>query len=132
MSEDVKCPICGSETVERASQKGPNAGQSNAGQSFHVCNRYPECKGKVAISEVEDVDGFLVGQEEKTEPLTPSVEGSKAEKEVEVKSGKKKRRPLIGCLVVIGVFFVIGVIGAIAGLGDSTPSPTKHLMNSLS
>ena len=59
MSEDVKCPICGSETVERTSQKGPNAGQS-----FHVCNHYPECKGKVARREDEDVDGFLVGQEE--------------------------------------------------------------------
>ena len=69
MTEDVKCPICGSETVERASQKGPNAGQS-----FHVCNRYPECKGKVAISEVEDVDVFLIGQEEITESLTSSVE----------------------------------------------------------
>jgi len=59
MAEEVKCPICGSETVERTSQKGPNAGQS-----FYVCNRYPECKGKVEIREEEDVDGFLVGQEE--------------------------------------------------------------------
>ena len=44
MSEDVKCPICGSETVERTAKKGPNVGRS-----FHVCNRYPECKGKVEI-----------------------------------------------------------------------------------
>jgi len=106
MAEDVKCPLCGSETAEQTSKKGPNVGQS-----FHVCNRYPECKGKVEIRGDEDVDGFLVGQEEKTEPLTPSVEEPKAEKEVEVKSGKKKRRPLIGCLVVIGVIFIIGVIG---------------------
>ena len=59
MTEEVKCPICGSETVELTSQKGPNAGSS-----FYVCNRYPECKGKVAISEEEDVEGFIVGQGE--------------------------------------------------------------------
>ena len=46
MPEDVQCPICGSETVERTAKKGPNIGSS-----FHVCNRYPECKGKVAIGE---------------------------------------------------------------------------------
>ena len=44
MSEDVKCPICDSETVERTAKKGPNVGRS-----FHVCNYYPECKGKVEI-----------------------------------------------------------------------------------
>ncbi len=59
MPEDVKCPICGSETIKRTAQKG-----QNVGSSFYVCNRYPECKGKVEITEEEDVDGFLVGQEE--------------------------------------------------------------------
>ena len=44
MSEDVKCPICDYETVERTAKKGPNVGRS-----FHVCNHYPECKGKVEI-----------------------------------------------------------------------------------
>jgi ssDNA-binding Zn-finger/Zn-ribbon topoisomerase 1 len=44
MSEDVKCPICGSETAVRTVKKGPNVGRS-----FHVCNHYPECKGKVEI-----------------------------------------------------------------------------------
>ena len=44
MSEYVKCPICGSETVTRTAKKGPNAGSS-----FHVCNLYPECKGKAEI-----------------------------------------------------------------------------------
>jgi hypothetical protein len=44
MTEDVKCPICGSETVERTAKKGPNVGSS-----FYVCNRYPECKGKAEI-----------------------------------------------------------------------------------
>ena len=48
MPEDVKCPICGSETVERTATKGPNVGQS-----FHVCNRYPECKGKVPIDKLK-------------------------------------------------------------------------------
>lgn len=45
MLEDIRCPICGSETVQRIAKKGPNAGLL-----FYVCTRYPECKGKVAIS----------------------------------------------------------------------------------
>ena len=48
MPEDIRCPICGSETVERTATKGPNIGQI-----FHVCNRYPECKGKVAIAKLQ-------------------------------------------------------------------------------
>jgi len=44
VTEDIKCPKCSSETFIRASKKGPNVGQS-----FYVCARYPECKGKVAI-----------------------------------------------------------------------------------
>ena len=47
MPEDVKCPICSSETFIRTSRKGPNVGHS-----FYVCARYPECKGKVAIETV--------------------------------------------------------------------------------
>lgn len=42
--EDIKCPKCSSETFIRTSKKGPHVGHS-----FHVCTRYPECKGKVAI-----------------------------------------------------------------------------------
>lgn len=44
MTEDIKCPKCGSETVVRTVKRGPNVSRS-----FHVCTRYPECKGKVAI-----------------------------------------------------------------------------------
>lgn len=43
-SDDIRCPQCGSEMVARISQKGPNAGRQ-----FHVCTRYPECKGKIAV-----------------------------------------------------------------------------------
>ena len=49
MAEDIKCPNCGSETVVRTAKKGPGAGRS-----FHVCTRYPECKGKIAIEEQND------------------------------------------------------------------------------
>ena len=45
MTEDVKCPQCGSETVVKTVTKGPNTGSR-----FHVCTRYPDCKGKVPIS----------------------------------------------------------------------------------
>ena len=41
---EFRCPICGSETVTRTSKRGPNAGSQ-----FHVCVRYPECKGKIAV-----------------------------------------------------------------------------------
>jgi ABC-type lipoprotein export system ATPase subunit len=46
MTEDIRCPKCGSKTVVQTAKRGPNADRS-----FHVCTRYPECKGKVAIRE---------------------------------------------------------------------------------
>ena len=46
MTEDIRCPKCGSKTVVRTVKRGPNVSRS-----FHVCTRYPECKGKVAIRE---------------------------------------------------------------------------------
>jgi len=46
MTQEVKCPICGSETVIRTVTKGPNKGLK-----FHVCVRFPECKGKVPVKE---------------------------------------------------------------------------------
>ena len=49
MPEDVKCPICGSETVVRRGKKG-----LNACKKYHVCLYYPDCKGKVAINGQED------------------------------------------------------------------------------
>ena len=55
MPEDIRCPICGSKTVIRTSQKGPNAGKS-----FHVCTRYPECKGKIAIEEQNSTNGTII------------------------------------------------------------------------
>ena len=42
MADEVKCPLCGSETALRTAKKG-----SNIGEQFYVCERYPECKGKV-------------------------------------------------------------------------------------
>lgn len=44
MTEYIRCPICGSETFIRIAKKG-----QNAGRMFHVCSRYPDCKGKVPI-----------------------------------------------------------------------------------
>lgn len=42
--EDIKCPKCGSEMVVRPAKKGPNVDCL-----FHVCSRYPACKGSIAI-----------------------------------------------------------------------------------
>jgi HAE1 family hydrophobic/amphiphilic exporter-1 len=41
---DIRCPECGSATEVKTVKKGPNTGSS-----FHVCTRYPECKGKVPL-----------------------------------------------------------------------------------
>ncbi len=43
--DDIRCPQCGSETVVKTIKKGPNS------HRFHVCTRYPECKGKVPLSD---------------------------------------------------------------------------------
>jgi len=47
MTKDVKCPICGSETIIRTAVKGPNTGRK-----FHVCIRFPECKGGVPVEKI--------------------------------------------------------------------------------
>jgi len=43
-TDDIKCPECGAKTTIRTASKGPNAGKK-----FHVCNNYPDCKGKISI-----------------------------------------------------------------------------------
>jgi len=42
MPKDIKCPVCNSTTVVRTAKKGPDTGRK-----FHVCTRYPECKGRI-------------------------------------------------------------------------------------
>jgi ssDNA-binding Zn-finger/Zn-ribbon topoisomerase 1 len=42
-SIEIKCPVCGSQTEIRRAKRG-----IDAGLEFHVCIKYPECKGKVA------------------------------------------------------------------------------------
>ena len=49
MTGDIKCPLCGSETVIRLAKKG-----QNAGHAFHLCVHYPKCKGKMpSVTEIE-------------------------------------------------------------------------------
>jgi uncharacterized protein len=43
-TDDIKCPECGAKTTIKTATKGPNAGKK-----FHLCNNYPECRGKVSI-----------------------------------------------------------------------------------
>ena len=38
---NIKCPLCYSDTSIRTAKRG-----DNAGRRFHVCVRYPECKGR--------------------------------------------------------------------------------------
>ncbi|NOQ42861.1 MAG: DUF1439 domain-containing protein [Dehalococcoidia bacterium] len=42
MPKDIRCPLCNSTTVVRIVKKGPDTGRK-----FHVCTRYPECKGRI-------------------------------------------------------------------------------------
>jgi hypothetical protein len=42
MTDDIKCPVCGSKTILRTAKKGPDAGKK-----FFVCVNYPKCKGKL-------------------------------------------------------------------------------------
>ncbi len=46
MAQKVRCPICGSETIERTVVKGPDTGLR-----FHVCVRFPKCRGRVPFEE---------------------------------------------------------------------------------
>ena len=52
MTDDIKCPICGSRTTLRTAKKGPDAGKK-----FHVCNRYPDCTGRIINREVTEYCG---------------------------------------------------------------------------
>lgn len=47
MKDEVKCPMCGSATTIRTARKG-----ANSGEQFYVCDRYPDCKGKVKYQPV--------------------------------------------------------------------------------
>ena len=55
MTDDIKCPICESGTTIRPVKKGPDAGKS-----FYVCNRYPECKGRVPASRKSKTMRYLI------------------------------------------------------------------------
>lgn len=127
MPEDIKCPIRGSETVLRTATQGPKAGLK-----FYVCTRYPECKGKVAIREEKDPDGFLVGQEENNkehaEPSAPSVKEVTRERfEPEPDKSEKKGGRWIKIfgivLLVIGGFMAVGHI---IELGE--PNSDKYVL----
>lgn len=54
MTEDVRCPLCGSKATLRTAKKGPDTGKQ-----FHVCNRYPECKGRVEYTHDEQQEEDL-------------------------------------------------------------------------
>lgn len=50
MTDDIKCPVCGSLTKLRTSKRD--------GSKFHVCVNYPKCKGQVAFEdEFEEAGG---------------------------------------------------------------------------
>ena len=48
-SVDTRCPKCGSETVIKTATSG-----ENVGRRFLVCTRYPACKGKVPLADLDE------------------------------------------------------------------------------
>ena len=50
MTDNIKCPVCGSSTRLRIARKD--------GGKFHVCDRYPECKGRVEQDQEWDSDSW--------------------------------------------------------------------------
>jgi hypothetical protein len=70
MTDDVKCPICGSATVIRTAKKG-----SDSGKQFHLCSRYPECKGRVRIVGGRPRSDRLSVEREEKETSEEKLEG---------------------------------------------------------
>ena len=51
MTDDIKCPVCGSQTHLRTSKKD--------GSKFHVCVNWPDCRGKVALDKGSEATGNI-------------------------------------------------------------------------
>jgi len=71
MTDDIKCPICGSTTTLRTAKKGPDAGKQ-----FYVCENFPECKGRVAYRRAEIVE--RIGEDSLTKFTRTIVKGATA------------------------------------------------------
>jgi ssDNA-binding Zn-finger/Zn-ribbon topoisomerase 1 len=127
MTENIKCPECDSDMVIGVSHRGPNAGKL-----FYVCPHYPECSGKILISVEKDSVGFLVKQEEKTEPSTPYADQKedKVEHKRPVDSKKRGKRKFsrLGCagVIVIGILIVLIVSIFILGDEDTNDQDDTH------
>jgi len=78
MTDDIKCPRCGSKTILRTAKKG-----SNAGKNFYVCVKYPKCKGKILKS--NDVKQTKIDRLSQTPVSVPvKAEEHKSEQAVKV------------------------------------------------
>ena len=66
-AQDVRCPICGSETQVRTAKKG-----SGTGYKFYGCVRWPDCDGTL------DVEGVVAGAINSSRPM-PSGSSATAE-----------------------------------------------------
>ena len=74
MAQEVKCPICGSETVVRTVVKGPDTGLR-----FHVCARFPKCRGRVPFKEDAELsDIFDTDETEEKEGAIRNYNSAKA------------------------------------------------------
>ena len=60
MTEDVKCPKCGSKTIIRTVVKGPDTGLK-----FRVCARFPKCKGRIPVEEDSELSDLFDSKETK-------------------------------------------------------------------
>jgi ssDNA-binding Zn-finger/Zn-ribbon topoisomerase 1 len=67
MTDDIKCPVCGSETTLRTVKKG-----ADTGKQFYVCNSYPECKGRVPCTAKHSVGSLF---KRKHKPTLSELQG---------------------------------------------------------
>ena len=92
MTDEIKCPVCGSNTRLRASKKD--------GSKYFVCVNYPECKGKVAfVDEFEDVP------DKKTVSTKSEVQPSRSKKPIAIVA--VVNAPVVAVVPPIGVLLIV-------------------------
>jgi hypothetical protein len=67
MTDDIKCPICGSVTIVRTEEKG-----LDAGRKYNECNRYPVCKGRIPCTSKHSVGSLF---KRKHKPTLSELQG---------------------------------------------------------
>ena len=99
MTDDIKCPICGSKTTLRTFKK--------TGSKYHVCVNYPKCKGRVEQDQEWEDDSR---EEERTVEKRPRVYHDR-------NSGERRTSGISVAALVCGILgIVIPYVGLVLAL----------------